>query len=72
MSTPITKGTHHIGLTVSKLEESAKAFTDLKAAHDKLQADFTALATQLDTDPATGTPRPPATGGKAVGFAAAS
>lgn len=48
----------------TKLEESTKAFTELKAAHEKLQADFTALATQLDTDPATGTPRPPATGGK--------
>jgi catechol 2,3-dioxygenase-like lactoylglutathione lyase family enzyme len=29
MSTPITKGTHHIGLTVSKLEESADFFTSL-------------------------------------------
>jgi catechol 2,3-dioxygenase-like lactoylglutathione lyase family enzyme len=29
MSTPITKGTHHIGLTVSKLEESAEFFTSL-------------------------------------------
>ena len=29
MSTPITKGTHHIGLTVSKLEESAGFFTSL-------------------------------------------
>ncbi len=29
MSTPITKGTHHIGLTVSKLEESANFFTSL-------------------------------------------
>lgn len=29
MSTPITKGTHHIGLTVSNLEESAKFFTSL-------------------------------------------
>lgn len=26
MNTPITKGTHHIGLTVSKLEESADFF----------------------------------------------
>jgi len=29
MNKPITKGTHHIGLTVSKLEESAKFFTSL-------------------------------------------
>lgn len=29
MSTPITKGAHHIGLTVSKLEESADFFTSL-------------------------------------------
>ena len=29
MSNPITKGAHHIGLTVSKLEESAKFFTAL-------------------------------------------
>jgi catechol 2,3-dioxygenase-like lactoylglutathione lyase family enzyme len=29
MNTPITKGVHHIGLTVSRLEESAKFFTSL-------------------------------------------
>lgn len=29
MSIPITKGAHHIGLTVSKLEESANFFTSL-------------------------------------------
>jgi catechol 2,3-dioxygenase-like lactoylglutathione lyase family enzyme len=29
MSTPITRGAHHIGLTVSKLEESAGFFTSL-------------------------------------------
>lgn len=29
MSTPITKGIHHIGLTASKLEESANFFTSL-------------------------------------------
>jgi catechol 2,3-dioxygenase-like lactoylglutathione lyase family enzyme len=29
MNTPITSGTHHIGLTVSKLEESAQFFTSL-------------------------------------------
>lgn len=29
MSTPITKGTHHVGLTVSTLEESAAFFTSL-------------------------------------------
>lgn len=29
MNTPITRGTHHIGLTVSKLEESACFFVSL-------------------------------------------
>jgi catechol 2,3-dioxygenase-like lactoylglutathione lyase family enzyme len=29
MNTPITSGTHHIGLTVSRLEESAAFFTSL-------------------------------------------
>lgn len=29
MNSPITKGTHHIGLAVSKLEESANFFTSL-------------------------------------------
>ncbi len=29
MNTPYTKGAHHIGLTVSKLEESAEFFTSL-------------------------------------------
>lgn len=29
MNTPITKGTHHIGLTVSRLEESADFFISL-------------------------------------------
>lgn len=29
MNTPITKGTHHIGLTVSRLEESADFFIGL-------------------------------------------
>lgn len=29
MNTPITKGAHHIGLTVSKLEASASFFTSL-------------------------------------------
>lgn len=29
MNTPITQGTHHIGLTVSKLEESAAFFVSL-------------------------------------------
>jgi len=29
MDTPFTKGAHHIGLTVSKLEDSAKFFTSL-------------------------------------------
>ena len=29
MNAPITKGAHHIGLTVSRLEESANCFTSL-------------------------------------------
>lgn len=29
MNTPITSGIHHLGLTVSKLEESAKFFTSI-------------------------------------------
>jgi catechol 2,3-dioxygenase-like lactoylglutathione lyase family enzyme len=29
VSTPITKGIHHVGLTVSKLEESAAFFTSI-------------------------------------------
>jgi catechol 2,3-dioxygenase-like lactoylglutathione lyase family enzyme len=29
MNTPLTKGCHHIGLTVSNLEESAGFFTDI-------------------------------------------
>ena len=29
MNTPLTKGCHHIGLTVSKLEESANFFTNI-------------------------------------------
>lgn len=29
MNTPVTKGAHHIGLTVSRLEESAEFFTSL-------------------------------------------
>lgn len=29
MNTPVTKGVHHIGLTVSRLEDSAKFFTTL-------------------------------------------
>lgn len=29
MSTPVTSGIHHIGLTVSRLEESAAFFTGL-------------------------------------------
>lgn len=36
MNSPVTKGTHHIGLTVSKLEQSAAFFVNLlgwKEAH---------------------------------------
>lgn len=31
---PVTQGTHHIGLTVSKLEESAKFFDDVLGWHE--------------------------------------
>lgn len=47
-----------------KLEVSDKAFSELKSAHEKLQADFNALQQKLDTTPAGGN-RPPATGGNA-------
>lgn len=46
-----------------KLTASEKAFTDLKAAHDKLTTDFTALQAKLDADPAGSSQRDPATGG---------
>ena len=46
-----------------KLTASETAFTELKAAHEKLLGDFNALVTKLDTDPASGDPRDPATGG---------
>mgnify|MGYP003488961876 CR=1 FL=1 len=46
-----------------KLTASEKAFTDLKAAHDKLTTDFTALQAKLDADPTGSSQRDPATGG---------
>lgn len=47
----------------AKLTESEKAFAELKAAHDKLLADFNALTAKLDADPANPNQRDPATGG---------
>lgn len=46
-----------------KLTTSEKAFTELKAAHEKLLTDFTALAAKLDATPEGTPPRDPATGG---------
>lgn len=44
MNTPITKGTHHIGLTVSNLEESAKFFTSLLGWKEiRRKADYPAI-----------------------------
>ncbi|MCK5639964.1 MAG: VOC family protein [Gammaproteobacteria bacterium] len=34
MKLPLTAGTHHIGLTVSKLEETASFFTELLGWHE--------------------------------------
>lgn len=52
-----------IASLTTKLEESSKAFGDLKTAHDKLQSDFTALAAKLDATPGNDKGRPAATGG---------
>ena len=48
-----------------KLTASETAFTELKAAHDKLTVDFTALQAKLDTSPDGTDKRDPATGGDA-------
>lgn len=48
----------------AKLTASETAFAELKAAHDKLLTDFTALTAKLDADPANPDKRDPATGGK--------
>lgn len=48
---------------VAAMSAQADEFKTLKAAHDKLQADFAALSAKLDTDPAPANPRPAATGG---------
>lgn len=52
------------GELAGQLEQrpTAEAFSELKAAHDKLKADFDALYSQLDRTPDT-PPRTPATGG---------
>lgn len=49
--------------SVAALSAKDAEFKTLKAAHDKLQADFAALAAKLDKTPEPGNPRPPATGG---------
>lgn len=44
MNKPITKGVHHIGLTVSKLEESALFFTSLLGWKEvKREIDYPAI-----------------------------
>lgn len=44
MNTPITKGAHHIGFTVSRLEESAKFFTALLGWREvKRNAEYPAI-----------------------------
>lgn len=66
-STQLAAGTKaasdQIASLTTKLEESSKAFGDLKTAHDKLQSDFTALAAKLDATPGNDKGRPAATGG---------
>lgn len=49
--------------SVTALSAKDDAFKTLKAAHDKLQADFAALSAKLDKTPEPGNPRPAATGG---------
>ena len=49
----------------AKLTTSETAFTELKAAHDKLTSDFTALQAKLDASPDGPDKRDPATGGDA-------
>lgn len=44
MATPLTQGTHHVGLTVSKLEESADFFTSLLGWNEvKRKDDYPAI-----------------------------
>ncbi|MEJ2141668.1 MAG: VOC family protein [Gammaproteobacteria bacterium] len=44
MTTPVTQGTHHVGLTVSKLEESADFFTSLLGWNEvKRKDDYPAI-----------------------------
>lgn len=44
MNFPLTQGAHHIGLTVSKLEESAKLFTSLLGWKEvKRNSDYPAI-----------------------------
>lgn len=49
--------------SVAALSAKNDELATLKAAHDKLQADFAALSAQLDKTPEPGTQRPAATGG---------
>ena len=51
----------------TKLTATETAFNELKAAHEKLLADFTALTAKLDTAPASDGQRDPATGGNGSG-----
>ena len=49
--------------SVAALSGQTVELQKLKAAHDKLQADFAALSAKLDKTPEPGNPRPAATGG---------
>jgi catechol 2,3-dioxygenase-like lactoylglutathione lyase family enzyme len=43
MSSPITRGVHHVGLTVSKLEESAAFFTTVLGWKEVRRNDYPAI-----------------------------
>jgi len=43
MSTPLTRGAHHIGLTVSKLEETAAFFTSVLGWKEVRRNDYPAI-----------------------------
>jgi len=43
MSTPLTRGAHHIGLTVSKLEETAAFFTGVLGWKEVRRTDYPAI-----------------------------
>jgi capsid scaffolding serine peptidase GPO len=59
----IKAGLAAIDAKLKTFADQGQAHTELKAAHDKLAADFAALTAKLDKEPAGGNPRPAATGG---------